>query len=79
MDSAYRAMVSLFQRLGLPTEPEEIDEFIAHHRGLLDDVSLEAAPFWNEHQAAIIRDARQNGSGWRDAVNQLDIRLRYEC
>lgn len=79
MDSAYRSMVSLFQRLGLPTDPEQIDDFIAHHRGLMDGVALEAAPFWSEHQAAFIREACQDESVWGEAVEQLDVRLRYEC
>lgn len=79
MDSAYHSMVNLFQQLGLPSEPEKIDDFIARHRCLMDGQSLDAAPFWTDSQAEFIREAREEDSNWTEAVDQLDARLRYEC
>ena len=79
MDSAYHSMVNLFAQLGLPSEPEKIDDFIARHRCLLDGVALDAAPFWTESQAEFIREALEEDSDWTEAVDQLDARLRYEC
>lgn len=79
MDSAYHSMVTLFEQLGLPSEPDKIDEFISRHRCLLDGVSLESAPFWTDSQADFLREALQQDSDWTEAVDQLDARLRYEC
>lgn len=79
MDSAYHSMVNLFQQLGLPSEPEKIDEFVVRHRCLMDGTPLEAAPFWSDSQAEFIREALQDDSDWTEAVDQLDARLRYEC
>lgn len=79
MDSAYHSMVNLFQQLGLPSEPDKIDDFISRHRCLHDAVSLDAAPFWSDSQAEFIREALQEDSDWAEAVDQLDARLRYEC
>lgn len=79
MDSAYHSMVNLFDQLGLPSEPDKIDEFIQRHRCLRDGIPLEAAPFWNDSQSEFIREALLEDSDWAEAVDQLDARLRYEC
>lgn len=79
MDTAYQSMSTLFQQLGLPSEPDKIDEFIVRHRNLMDGLSLEAAPFWTETQAGFLREALQEDSAWGEALDQLDVRLRYEC
>lgn len=77
MDSGYNSIVSLFQQLGLPSAPEKIDEFIARHHCLCDGMRLDEAPFWNDSQAEFIREARADDSDWAEAVDQLDVRLRY--
>ncbi len=78
MDSAYHSMVNLFQQLGLPSEPEKIDDFIVRHRCLMEG-PLDAAPFWTDSQAEFLREAVAEDSNWSEAVDQLDARLRYEC
>lgn len=77
MDSGYHSMVNLFRQLGLPGNPDWIDEFIARHHTLSDDMRIEEAPFWSDSQARFIRDAMQQDSDWAEAVDQLDARLRY--
>ncbi len=77
MNSVYYSMCNLFQQLGLPCEPSEIDDFIAKHRLLSDGIRIEQAPFWNDAQADFIREAINEDSEWCEAVDQLDARLRY--
>ena len=79
MDSSYHSVVTLFRQLGLPSEPEKVDDFIARHRCLLDGLSLDAAPFWTDSQAEFLREALEEDSDWTEAVDQLDARLRYAC
>ena len=77
MNHVYFSMCHLFKQLGLPSEPEDIDEFIAKHRALSDGISIEHAPFWNDAQTQFLRQAIDDDSEWSEAVDQLDARLRY--
>ncbi|MBA53721.1 DUF2789 domain-containing protein [Ketobacter sp.] len=77
MDSVYYSMCNLFKQLGLPNEPENIDEFISRHRALSDGVRIEQAPFWSDSQAQFLKSAIEEDSEWCEAVDQLDARLRY--
>jgi len=77
MDSVYYSMCNLFKQLGLPSEPEEIDDFIAQHKALSDGIPIEQAPFWNDSQSHFLRSAIDEDSEWCEAVDQLDARLRY--
>jgi len=70
-------MCSLFKQLGLPHEPEQVDEFIAHHKAVSDGVSIDQAPFWNDSQSQFLKSAIEDDSVWSEAVDQLDARLRY--
>ena len=77
MNSVYFSMGNLFQQLGLPSTPAEIDDFIAKHRSLSDDIRIDQAPFWSDMQSDFIREAIAQDSEWCEAVDQLDARLRY--
>lgn len=77
MQSGYRSIDTLFQQLGLPSSPEQVDDFIARHRCLCDGIALDEAPFWTDSQAEFLREAVQEDSDWAEAVDQLDVRLRY--
>jgi hypothetical protein len=70
-------MCNLFKQLGLPCEPEQVDDFIAQHRALSDGIPIEQAPFWNDSQSLFLRSAIDEDSQWCEAVDQLDARLRY--
>lgn len=77
MDAGYQTIGNLFQQLGLPSSPEKVDEFVARHRCLSDGMALDEAPFWTDSQAEFLREAIQEDSDWSEAVDQLDVRLRY--
>ena len=50
METNLHSMGNLFAQLGLPSEPTAIEDFIATHRPLGDDVALYRAPFWSASQ-----------------------------
>jgi len=69
-------MSDLFAQLGLPDSDSEIDEFIHLHRPMADNLSLEAASFWNNGQSQFIHEALDDDSDWSELVDQLNSRLR---
>lgn len=69
-------MSDLFAQLGLPDSDSEIDEFIHLHRPMADNLTLEAASFWNNGQSQFIHEALDDDSDWSELVDQLNSRLR---
>lgn len=76
MDTSSHSFTTLFQQLGLPSEDDAIEEFIASHQPLAADVSLAEAPFWTSGQAAFITEALSADSDWAETVDQLNACLR---
>ena len=55
MESSMHRLTDLFRQLGLPDDPEGMEDFIARHRPLAPGVSLAEAPFWTPSQAQFLR------------------------
>lgn len=67
----------LFAQLGLPNSPEAIADFLGRHRPLPNDILLADAPFWDESQAAFIREKKlQDSPEWIQMIDQLSEALR---
>lgn len=75
MDTSQHTMQTLFDQLGLPSEPQQIDAFIASHRAETGLDTLEGARFWSPSQAHFLQEARQMDSDWCEVVDELNIRL----
>ena len=65
----------LFEQLGLPSEEEDIDAFLAKHH-LEDHEKLHSAPFFTENQQAFVREGWKQDSDWCEPIDQLDVLLR---
>lgn len=76
MDTSPHNLQTLFQQLGLPDRPADIERFVADHRLMLAGAPLAAAPFWNAEQAVFLREAIEQDSDWCEAVDELDRMLR---
>lgn len=76
MQSGVYTFEELFRRLGLPSNPEQIERFIRMHT-VQRHVALPYAHFWNAHQAQFIKEAITEESEWSVLVDQLDARLRH--
>lgn len=66
----------LFSQLGLPSSPQEIEQFIASHRPLPPDVLLGDAPFWSPAQSQFLKEEWREDADWAPMVDQLNLRLR---
>lgn len=76
MDAPVHDLGELFSQLGLPDAPEEIERFIATHRGLPPDMLLSEAPFWSPAQAQFLKEEWREDADWAPLVDQLNVRLR---
>lgn len=65
----------LFEQLGLPSDQASIDAFIASHYPLPDDVKVSEAPFWNESQAAFLKESIMDDADWEPVVDELNVLL----
>ncbi|MCP2041559.1 glutathione S-transferase [Neisseria sp. HSC-16F19] len=69
----------LFEQLGLPSQPEQIADFISTHRPLSGDVLLADAPFWSSGQSQFIREQKQlDEPPWTLLIDQLSEALRND-
>lgn len=65
----------LFEQLGLASDQASIDAFVARHSPLPDDVKVSEAPFWNESQAAFLKEAIMDDADWEPVVDELNVLL----
>ena len=73
--SNHYGMQTLFDQLGLPSNPDQIERFIKSHQ--LDlKLRIEEAEFWTESQAMFLRKAISEDSEWAEIVDNLDVGLR---
>ena len=69
------SFTSLFEQLGLDSDPDSIEQFIRDHRPLDEGVQLYEAPFWSEQQAAMLKERLKNDDEWAIVVDQLNAAL----
>lgn len=74
MEPNAHGITQLFEQLGLPSAPTDIDAFVAQHR-LPPGVSLCKAPFWNLAQSQFLAQALNDDSDWAEAADALAVRL----
>ena len=55
MNANLHTMSNLFEQLGLPADSASIDNFIAAHRPIGNDIALYRAPFWTPSQRAFLK------------------------
>ncbi len=76
MDRSNHNMAGLFAQLGLKNSDDEIEDFIATHRGIAQNQALADADFWSAGQAQFLQEAIQLDSDWSEVVDSLDALLR---
>lgn len=74
MDTSDHSLSTLFKQLGLTAGKTGIEAFIRDHH-LPEGLGLAQAPFWNESQAAFIREALDDDSDWAEMVDELALLL----
>lgn len=76
MDTDIHTLSDLFDQLGLSSTQQAIEQFVASHKPLSDEVRLPDAGFWNDAQRAFLIEAIVDDSDWAEQVDQLDALLR---
>ncbi len=76
MESAQHTLKDLFDQLGLPSSPADIEAFAAKTRPLPAAVRLADAPCWTPSQAALLREEIAEDADWAEVVDQLNLMLR---
>lgn len=76
MEPSAHSLRNLFEQLGLPSAPADIERFAAAHRPLADAVALADAPFWSKAQAQFLREEIAEDADWAEVVDQLNLMLR---
>ena len=72
MEKPMATMTNLFAQLGLPTDTEGIEAFIASHRPLPDAVALHEATFWTTSQANFLREEILEDADWAPVIDNLN-------
>ncbi|MFN3579954.1 MAG: DUF2789 domain-containing protein [Pseudomonas sp.] len=75
METVDKDIHTLFEQLGLPSDTQSIDDFIASHYPLKDDTKLSEAPFWSASQAAFLKEELREDAEWAPIVDELNARL----
>ncbi len=75
MDANIHTLSNLFAQLGLPSGPAEIENFIASHRPLGNDVALYRARFWTSAQRAFLKEEIIEDADWASVIDELNERL----
>lgn len=78
MELPNKDMSTLFEQLGLPSDPASIDDFIASHAPLPNHMKLVEAPFWSDAQRAFLSDEWLEDAEWAPIVDELNVRLHEE-
>ncbi|MCY4045341.1 MAG: DUF2789 family protein [Cellvibrionales bacterium] len=66
----------LFEQLGLDSDETAVDQFIEQH-ALPQNIALDKADFWNQHQANFLREVIEDDAEWALIVDTLSILLRH--
>jgi len=75
MELPVHDLTTLFEQLGLDSDPASIDAFIASHSPLADDVKVSEADFWSPAQKAFLKDEIMEDADWAPIVDELNVRL----
>ena len=76
MDQPVHRFTELFLQLGLPSDAQGIQQFLATHTPLAGELALADAPFWSAAQAAFLRQQLLADADWAELVDQLNLALR---
>ena len=75
MESTVHPFSELFAQLGLADDNASIQQFIATHSPIPNDMRLEDAPFWSTAQSQLVREERRDDADWAMVVDRLNVAL----
>lgn len=78
IETSTHNMSNLFAQLGLPSDLDDIQSFIATHGPLSPDVLISEAPFWTRAQAIFLREEILMDADWVAVIDELNAALHAE-
>lgn len=76
MEAPTHSLNNLFGQLGLGNSEQAIDNFVAQHKPIPENIPLYQAKFWSQSQAAFLQEAIEEDADWAEIVDHLDAMLR---
>ena len=77
MDTSKHTLTTLFEQLGMPSDDDSINRFIAQNSPLPQDIALQDAPFWSESQSQFLEEGLEEDSDWAEIIDELDAQMRH--
>lgn len=77
MEMPNHTLGNLFEQLGLSSDAESIEAFVALHRPLPNGMLLADAPFWTPAQAQFLREEIKRDADWAEVVDTLSSLLNH--
>lgn len=77
MDTSNHTFSTLFEQLGLPSDKQSIEDYIAKHSPLPSEIALQDAPFWSESQSHFLEEGLEDDSDWAEIIDELDALMRH--
>lgn len=74
MDTGRHDLPALFDQLGLPSDSDSINDFLASHE-LPAGTRLPFASFWTPAQRAFLKEALNEDAEWAEAADEMAMRL----
>jgi hypothetical protein len=75
MDTTTPTLETLFDQLGLASDQDSIEAFVAKNGPLPEGVKLSEADFWSENQARFLKEQLHVDAEWAPAVDDLNALL----
>lgn len=69
------SFTTLFEQLGLESDPDSIARFIKQHAPLAEGVHIYEAPIWTPQQAMMLKEKLKCDDDWAIVVDQLNVAL----
>ena len=75
IETTVHSVENLFAQLGLPSETNEVQQFIVTNGRLSTDILLADAPFWTSAQSAFLKEEILMDADWAAVIEQLNVAI----
>lgn len=77
MDTSKHTLSTLFEQLGLDSDPASIEAFVTRYSPLPAEMAIQDAPFWSEAQSHFLEEGLEEDSDWAEIIDELDAMMRH--
>ena len=75
IETTGHSMEGLFAQLSLPSETNEVQQFIVTNGRLSTDILLADAPFWTSAQSVFLKEEILMDADWAAVIEQLNVAI----